>query len=119
MPPQTTVADTSGLTIRALLICTRVIVTHKKDARSAEKPMPLTQFGAFQAAMKYAYKKDGKYGHRARTAHKEIVHKIIVCVKYFCSFHFDVVLIVLNLSIVEFHGAKVFRYVEKSEFKSD
>ena len=51
MPPQTTVADTSGLTIRALLICTRVIVTHKKDARSAEKPIPLTQFGAFQAAM--------------------------------------------------------------------
>ena len=51
MPPHTTVADTSGLTIRALLICTRVIVTHKKDARSAEKPMPLTQFGAFHAAI--------------------------------------------------------------------
>ncbi len=51
IPPQTTGAETSGLTISALLICTRVTVTHKIEARRAEKPMPLTQLGAFHAAM--------------------------------------------------------------------
>ena len=61
MPPQTTVADTSGLTIRAWLICTRVIVTHKKDANRAEKPIPLTQFGAFQA-----HEHEGYHQNRGR-----------------------------------------------------
>ena len=57
MPPQTTVADTSGLTIRALLICTRVIVTHKIDARSALNPRSLTQLGAFHAAIRTPMRK--------------------------------------------------------------
>lgn len=51
MPPQIMDADKSGATIKVLLICTRVTITHKMDARRAEKPMPLTQFGAFHEAM--------------------------------------------------------------------
>lgn len=51
IPPHTTVADTSGLTIRAVLICTRVINTQHNDAINAANPISLTHFGAFHAAM--------------------------------------------------------------------
>ena len=51
MPPHIMDADKSGVTIKVLLICTRVIITHKMDAKRAEKPIPLTQFGAFHEAM--------------------------------------------------------------------
>jgi len=51
IPPHTTGADTSGFTIRAVLICTRVMDTQHNDAIKAANPISLTQFGAFQAAM--------------------------------------------------------------------
>ena len=57
MPPQTTGADTLGVTINALLICTRVIVTQKIDAKSELNPISLTQFGAFHAAIRTPIRK--------------------------------------------------------------
>lgn len=57
MPPQMICADRSGATISVLLICTRVIVTQKIDAKSELNPMSLTQFGAFQAAMRTPIRK--------------------------------------------------------------
>ena len=53
IPPHTTGADTSGFTIRAVLICTRVMDTQHNDAIRAANPISLTQFGAFQAAPAY------------------------------------------------------------------
>ena len=57
MPPHMICADRSGATINVLLICTRVIVTHKIDARSALNPRSLTQLGAFHAAIRTPMRK--------------------------------------------------------------